>query len=289
MSGNKNAFRFVDIKTKAISEDIESLFPNWEPGNERVVILSPHDDDAILGAGHTILAAQAFGADVHLLIFCNGCLGYSKIEEKDTIVPTRKQETITAYTALGIPEENIHRFWIGDLAVWPYLGWNLPDGTEGMSSKVIHLLRDLHATRVLVPNGYREHIDHTAVATTGAWDVSQVGDPIVAEYGFSDPVKSTLQYSVWGNFSPDEALVDGRDVSIRANAIVLCERSETERLNEAIYKWQSQMQIIAGLIKAREARRYGDYMMELYIKFDPRPALDYSPYAKFMKSTFGDI
>ncbi len=53
------------------------LFPDWRPGDEHVVVLSPHDDDALLGAGYLILAALANGAKVSAVIFCDGRAGYS--------------------------------------------------------------------------------------------------------------------------------------------------------------------------------------------------------------------
>ena len=283
----KTAFRFVDLKNRTVSADLESVFPGWKPGDERLVILSPHDDDAILGAGHLILAAQAFGGSVHVVIYCNGCLGYSSIEQKNSIVETRRTETLAAYASVGVPADAIHRFWIDDLAVFGYLGWNLPDGTPGTCWRTVELLRKIGATRVLIPNGYREHVDHEAVSMTGVWDIPQVGDPIVAEIGFAEPVRSAMQYAVWGDFAPEDALLDGRDLSIRANTIVLCERKTADLLNSAIARWKSQEKIIAGLVRQREARRYSSYMMEAYVRFDPRPVLDYAFYARLLDSEFG--
>lgn len=185
----------------------------------------------------------------------------------------------------------IFRRWqrhIDDLSVLPYVGWQTPCNKEGTCSKVIGLLRKTGATRLVIPNGYREHIDHEAVFKTGSYDGPQVGDPIVAEIGFAAPVKSTLQYAVWGDFSPEEALIDGRDLSMRANMLVLCESDAANLLSSAIAAWRSQSKIISGLIDARQARRYGNYMMEAYLSFDPRPVLDYRPYARFLDSILGE-
>ena len=280
-------FRFVDLASKTISENIGVVFPDWAAGQERVVVLSPHDDDGILGAGHAILASLAFGGEVHILIYSCGCLGYSSPEQKETIVETRRRETYEAYKTVGVPMENIHRLEFDDLSVLGYIGWRMPGGAEGTVAKVIPLLRRIRATRLLIPNHYRENVDHEAVFKSGVYEGPQVGDAIIGDQGSAEPIKSAMQYSVWGDFSPEEALIDGRNLSIRANTLILCESSLAERLNDAIAAWKSQSRIIDGLVRAREARRYSHYMMEAYIRFDPRPALDYRPYASFLESTFG--
>ena len=281
-------FRFVDIQSRVVSTDIDSIFPGWQQGDERVVILSPHDDDGVLGAGHILLAAQAFGGDVHVIIYSCGCLGYSNPEEKDTIVETRRRETYEAYQAVGVPKENIHRLEFDDLSILSFVGWRMPGGEDGTVGKVIPLLRKIKATRLLIPNQYRENVDHEGVYKSGIYEGPQVGDAIIAEAGLADPIRSALQYSVWGDFSPEEALVDGRICSLRANTIVLCRSDVAKKLNDAVAEWKSQVKVIAGLVAAREARRYHEWMMETYIKFDPRPALNYAPYARFLESEFGD-
>ena len=68
---------------------------------EHLVIISPHDDDAVLGAGGLIKARSELRLKTTVLILTDGSLGYSKPEEKDTIVETRKQETKKCYEMLG--------------------------------------------------------------------------------------------------------------------------------------------------------------------------------------------
>ena len=284
---DRNNFRFIDLRTNTVSNDIADAFPDWKPGDERVVILSPHDDDGILGCGHVILAAQAFGGEVHVVIYSRGNLGYSKPEEKDTIVETRRAEAYNAYEAAGVPRANVHRLDFDDLSVLGFVGWRMPGGTEGTVAKLIPLLRKIRATRLLIPNHHRENVDHEAVYKSGVYEGPQVGDAIMADSGLADPVRSALQYSVWCDFSPEEALLDDRDTSLRANLLVLCKAEVASRLHEAIAAWKSQERIIEGLVEARKARLCGGYSMEAYIKFDPRPALDYRPYAEYMRSKFG--
>jgi LmbE family N-acetylglucosaminyl deacetylase len=284
---DRTAFKFVDIDTKSISPDIESVFPGWKAGDEQVVILSPHDDDGILGAGHIALAAQAFGGDVHVVIFSCGCLGYSSPDMKDTIVETRRQEYYDAYEMIDIPRSNVHRLEFDDLSILMHVGWRTPAGSEGTVAKLIPTLRKIRATRLVVPNHYRENVDHEAVYKAAVYEGPQMGDAIMAEFPIAEPLRSAIQYSVWSDFAPDDALTTGRDQSLRANTMVLCDKPVAESLNTAVAAWKSQEKIIKGLVESRKSRLFGDYSMETYIRFDPRPALDYAPYAEFLKSISG--
>ena len=90
-------FRYVDFDKRVISQEIATFFPGWVPGDERVMIFCPHDDDGPLGAGYAILAVQANGGEVFVGIFCDGWAGYSKPEDASTIVARRAAETINAY------------------------------------------------------------------------------------------------------------------------------------------------------------------------------------------------
>src|SRR5512137_668950 len=111
----KANFRFFDLDARKELEGIGQFFPNWRSSKEEnVVILSPHDDDGILGAGYAILASLAQGAHVRVVIFNRGDAGYSNASEKATIVETRRHETTAAYRALGIPPEHLLRLELPD-------------------------------------------------------------------------------------------------------------------------------------------------------------------------------
>ena len=71
-------FTYCDINTKTFTNDINLLFPGFGD-NEVLAVMSPHDDDAIIGAGYAMLAAQKAGAEVYVVIFCRGDAGYSTV------------------------------------------------------------------------------------------------------------------------------------------------------------------------------------------------------------------
>ena len=62
-------YEILDIRSERFG-GLEVLFPDWRPGDERVCVYSPHDDDAILGAGYAMRAALDAGAEVYIVIVC---------------------------------------------------------------------------------------------------------------------------------------------------------------------------------------------------------------------------
>ena len=101
-------FTYCNTDTKAVSKDIGVLFPGFGE-NEVLAVMSPHDDDAILGAGYAMLAAQQAGAEVYVVIFCRGDAGYSTVAEKASIEEVRTRETFDCYAHLGVPADHILR------------------------------------------------------------------------------------------------------------------------------------------------------------------------------------
>jgi len=279
----KHVFTYYHLRDQTSSPSIGVLFPNWQEGNERVMVLCPHDDDGILGAGYAILAALANGAELYIGIFCDGWAGYSAPEEAATIVERRREETVAAYGALGIREDHILRFDYPDFSLWAWLGWHLPSGQQGTTAVLLPRMRELKPTRLLVPNGYREHVDHEAAFRVGAYDGPQVGDAIVAEYGSAEPIRSYLQYAVWGDFSPEDAVMAGAPGELRANRAIGASADVEERICLAVGKFASQRQVIAGILEARRRNRVREgRVLELYLAFDPRPPLDYEPYHRLI-------
>jgi len=277
-------FSYYDLQRQRRSKDINLVFPDWKEGDERVVVLCPHDDDGLLGAGYAILAAQSNGAQVYVFIFCNGCAGYSISEEKADIVERRKAETLVAYGALGIPPECIVHFDYPDFSLLPNIGWLMPWGEEGTFARHLRALRELRVTRLLIPNGYREHIDHEAVYRIGVYDGPQVGDAILADWGLAPPVRSMLQYLVWGEFSPEDALVTGRDPILRGNRVIAAGEEVERAVEQAIGAFHSQSKVIREVMAARRGRYRDGRVIEVYLAFDPRPTPDYAPYHAALKA-----
>jgi len=261
----------------------DPVFRNWAGADERVVILSPHDDDALLGAGYMILGCLQESAEVTVLICCDGQAGYSDPKEKEHIVAVRRIETEAAYGSLGLPANRVLRLDIPDLSLWAYRGLVLPWKQEGVTALFLRTLRKLRPTRLLVPNGYRENVDHTAAWCLATEEGPMVGDAVLVDEDISaddiKPIRTFIQYSVWGDFAPEDALVMGKDARrLRANLAIVGDREVEEKIEEAIGYFKSQEKIIEQLIAQRRGRFFEGRVVELYLWYDPRRPLRYQPY-----------
>ncbi|MCD6536200.1 MAG: PIG-L family deacetylase [Thaumarchaeota archaeon] len=272
-------FIFYDLDAKRKSDRIDDfVFPDWDPKNERVVFLGPHDDDVLLGAGYLLLYCLQEGAEVYVAIFCDGSGGYSRPEDKDTIVDVRRVETINAYSKVGVKKENIVRFDYPDFCLIDYLSLKLPTGQYASTHDMIEKFRKIRPTRLIVPNEYREHLDHRAASWIGSFTGPQVGDSVLADLGEPFRIRSYLMYSVWGDFSPEDALVKGRPVNLRGNLVIVASPDVEEMIADALREFKSQTKIIEGLVKKRQERLINGRYLEVYMRYDPRPEMDLSPY-----------
>ena len=275
-------FIYCNLNTNRHSDSIDELFPQFGK-DEVLAVMSPHDDDAILGAGYAILAAQKAGAEVFIVIFCRGDAGYSTIEEKETIEEVRKKETYECYSRLGIDRDHIIRMNYPDFSAIGHWGWTTAGEKPGDMQTILPFLRENHVTRVMIPNHYHEHIDHLATHLMASYDVPQAGDAALVDHGIPFAVRSTLEYSVWADLDPEDALVHGRNSSLRANRILAVDQEAEDRIDDAIRAYISQQKIIDDLVASRTERRSNNGLYsEVYILFDCRPKISYKPYTSWV-------
>jgi hypothetical protein len=229
----------------------------------------------VLGVGYAILSCQKMGATIDVVIFHDGCAGYSDANQKDIIIETRKQETMNALAALGIDESHVHRYEIPDFSSMNYLYWKGPGRSEGDSifEKSLRLLRQLNCTRLFLPNGYHEHPDHCAASLSGLFDGVQACDPVLVDWGNPIHIKSFFMYSVWGAFSPMEE-AEATTFTIGVSSVI------EDRIRTALAQWESQQEIIKGIMVERESRLISEknQYVEIYLNIIPRPKLDLEKY-----------
>ncbi len=275
-------YRCLDVRSEQFG-GIEVLFPGWQPGDERLCVYSPHDDDAILGAGYAMRAALDAGAEVYLVIVCSGDCGYSTPEEKDAIVERRHRETVNVYRTFGVPEQNIRFLNYPDFSALSCVGRYVSPEREGNFRTTITLLRQRRITRVLAPNHYHEHIDHLAASLMAQYDAPQAGDMHSVDWAAPYPVRSTAQYSVWAELDPEDALIAGRDPGLRADTVLIASAEVEQAVGAGLRQYASQQEIIADLLEQRKARQLPDgRFIEVYRRFDPRPKLNFEPYKKLI-------
>ena len=275
-------YEYLNIRSERFG-GIDTLFPGWQRGDERLCVYSPHDDDAILGAGYAMRAAMDDGAEVYIIIVCSGDCGYSTPEEKDTIVARRHAEATNVYRAFGIPEENLLFLNYPDFSALSYVGRKVSPTREGSFRETLTFLRQCRITRILAPNHYHEHIDHTAASLMAQFDAPQAGDAHSVDWAMPYSVRSTAQYSVWAELDPEDALVYGRDPGLRADTVLIAAESVEQEVARGLAQYVSQQTIIADLLEQRKARRLQDgRYIEVYRRFDPRPKLNFDPYKQLL-------
>ena len=235
--------------------DIEVWFPKWN--KEVVVIISPHDDDALFGCGITIQALKESGGEVYVLILTDGSMGYTSKNENDfngknKIVETRKGETVKAYEKVGVDAEHIIKV--------EYFDSELEKKVEEREVQrgIIKKLRELKVTRVFLPNEYDFHMDHKAAYEYGLYCGIQATTGIMwsSEEEEVCNIKSFLIYPVWMDFE------EGRKIDYGIKAEVDCDNIYLERKLEGIKEYvgegrsQRQMKNSLDEIVRRGASEY---------------------------------
>ncbi|MHA2501401.1 MAG: PIG-L deacetylase family protein [Candidatus Kariarchaeaceae archaeon] len=177
---------------------------------ERVLFLSPHDDDALIGCGGLISQLAEQGTDVSVVVLTDGGLGYSSVEDKLDIAERRKQEALEAYTTLGA---SVQFLGYPDMDLRNYQNWTAIDGSPGGYQQILKLVREFRPDMALLPNLNDRHPDHQAAYEIGRTAVWQAGETIAVDFGTPHRVDQVLMYQVWDDlegqshvFSLDESL-----------------------------------------------------------------------------------
>jgi LmbE family N-acetylglucosaminyl deacetylase len=135
-----------------LAADKPAGLPVAEPGSlvagGRVVVLAPHPDDEILGAGGTLALLTAGTTAIHLLAVTDG--EASRRAERDKLRHIRARERDTALHRLGLTDISMDRLGLPDSAVT----------ADAVANRVTPLLRA--GDILLAPWRYDGHPDHDA-------------------------------------------------------------------------------------------------------------------------------
>jgi len=239
--GFKFARRTGDTTTQ--SGSFAEILEGWRGPDERWLFVSPHDDDTVIGAGMTVLAAHAEGVECHLMVVTEGSMGYCEDEHKHTVSGIRRIETVESCKLIGIPEENIH--FLGfpdcDLANWAGRRWaregDIPvmEGFTGLQNSFVKVLRQVIPTRVFLPTSTDFHPDHQVVtremniclfhAQGSIWP--ELGAPLAT-------VPEVYEYATYCDFPSPPT------IKIEATA----KQFETKLAGIAAYRSQKQIELI---------------------------------------------
>jgi N-acetylglucosamine malate deacetylase 1 len=117
-------------------------------GAQRVLVISPHPDDDVLGCGGTLKKCCDNGVRVKVVVMTDGSRGSGTASDQD-LVKLRRKEEVDGLKALGCAD--------------PVFLDNL-DGKLRADRKnkelIVSLLKEFKPDAVLVPSIFENHIDH---------------------------------------------------------------------------------------------------------------------------------
>lgn len=212
--------RFEKRSTKGIIKgSIDLFFPEWEQDKENVVFVGPHDDDIALGSGLLVQAVQQFQGQVYFLIVTDGSNGYW--DKK--ITRERKKESYESARKLSVESENIE--WL-----------NYVDGDLGkkfdsdFQKNITEYLRDVKATRIIVPTDNDEHPDHFYVNKGVRISRFHANGKIWKHCGDLVNIKTLLESAVYCGFkdAPDLALLATQEMFKRKLEAIACFKSQEQ-------------------------------------------------------------
>jgi LmbE family N-acetylglucosaminyl deacetylase len=156
---------------RRVGSKLATVSRHWQGDQERFLMVSPHDDDAVLGAGLLMQLAKRENVPVYVLIVTDGSMGYCSEQEKDAIAEIRRRESFECYQSLGIPKKNI--VWLGfpDCQLSNHRGRRPAAGDDpvaisgftGMQNAFTYHLRKIKPTQCFLPTWNDLHPDHRIV------------------------------------------------------------------------------------------------------------------------------
>jgi LmbE family N-acetylglucosaminyl deacetylase len=241
------------------AEHIGSVLSDWQSHSEGFLVLTPHDDDAVMGMGMALSHIAEQKLPLTLAIVTDGRLGYTTREEQKNISEIRYKETLRSCELLGLAPSQIQ--WLGfpDGDLDRYRGKRLAqagdpktgDGFTGLEDAFVRLLRAgithngkvYPITRIFFPAASDYHNDHIVTAEQILISVFHAQGIIWPECG--TPITRRpycYQFSVYCDFAPTEP----------PNLLYRGSPEHWERKMESILAYESQGQIAALIDSLRK-------------------------------------
>jgi len=239
-----DSYQFVRLvgEERRVGPTLKSVSRHFQDSKECFLFVSPHDDDAALGAGLFIQHARNEGIPVYVLIVTDGSQGYCKAEQRSTIVETRRNETFTSYAKLGVPSEYVMQLSFPDNGLASYLGrrtvrdydpTNLCyQGFTGLQNAFTLALREIRPTQCFIPTPNDLHPDHKITYSEFMISVFHASGGIWPELGKPlDRLPYLHEYAVYCDFSSSP------------NVRIKAPEAAFENKLSAILEYRSQEQI----------------------------------------------
>jgi len=244
MEATPPPFGFIrlDGRNKHHSTSLGDCVGSDDIKQEKWLFVSPHDDDACIGAGLWIQAVLHAGAQAHLLVITDGRMGYCKESQKASIVETRRVETHDSCTQLGLDPKFVRYIDYPDGGLFTLQGRQAyqerPDidpicGHVGLQNALTYHLRSVQPTRVVIPSPTDLHPDHRITHSELLISLFHASGKIWPELGpATHTIAPVYEMAIYCDFSGEPNL------RVEANAKIF------ERKLQSIAAFRSQAQIM---------------------------------------------
>ncbi len=130
------------LESKRFNRNLQPLQMK-HPNASRILVIAPHPDDDILGAGGTLINAKENGADIHILYVTNG---------NKTQADAIKKETLVVCEKLGVTPHFLN-----------CSAREIPLDDPTVNRKFEHLFNELNPEAVFISFLLDDHDDHRRV------------------------------------------------------------------------------------------------------------------------------
>lgn len=237
-------------------------------GKRKLLAIAPHEDDIPLCWSLAILHAIRGEVEVALWVVTNGDNWYDKLDDCQTIVQVRQNETRAACRLLGILDTNIHFLWYPESLDWHTIKHPArpgdPDIHHGMSwldNSLTRLLRLTQPDVVLVPHGADYHPVHKRVYEALLISLFHASGQIwTEEHGEPIATPSLLEAPVYCDFASDA----------QPNVIITEGEGDFAKKLAAIWCFESQPQIAKLVENVRNGGAQEYLHARGFTFFDPK-------------------
>ena len=257
-------FQFTRLKDgqKNRSASLAQAMESTDLNNETWLFVSPHDDDACIGAGLWLQAALDAGITVYLVVVTDGRMGYCQPEQKKSIIETRRVETYDSCAILGLDQQYIRYIDYPDGGLFTLQGRmnDRPDiedlhGYVGLQNAMTYHLRTIKPNRVFVPTPTDLHPDHRITHSELMISLFHASGPIWPELGPPlTPIPGVYEWPVYCDFS------DPPNLQVHTDQQVF------DRKLDSIAAFRSQTQISQLVDNIRADGPY-EYLREVNFRF----------------------
>lgn len=162
----------------------------WRPEQlprTRLLVLSPHPDDEVVGCGGLLVALARRGDPVRVCFLTDGCRGSFHTSHDDAYARLREGEAAAALLSMGITDYRFFRYHDQEL----HAAAELPQ-------KVAREVAEFQATAVLVPSPFEIHPDHRAASRAAVQALAGRTGPELWFCEISSPLVANVSLDITG-------------------------------------------------------------------------------------------